>query len=189
MRGLRFVCSWSLGSTVLLASFAALALARPAIAGGQRIAFDLGPVEGLGDGPSYFELGAGAFDFNQDGSADNPSTEGRVEFRWGRKLFIIGPAIGLMVNADGGVFGYGGFYADFRYHRFVVTPLLALGGYRQGGSKDLGGIFQFRIGLGFSYQVNETVRLGVRLAHISSASIHDNNPGEEELLLTYAVGF
>jgi len=32
--------------------------------------------------------------------------EGRIEFRYGEKLFYIGPAAGVLVNGKGGVYGY-----------------------------------------------------------------------------------
>jgi hypothetical protein len=95
--------------------------------------------------------------------------------------------MGVMANTDGGVFGYGGIYADIKYRNLVATPFFTVGGYHQGGSKDLGGTFQFRSGMTFAYQFNRGSRLGVRFAHISNASIYDNNPGENEVLLTYAI--
>jgi len=148
----------------------------------------LGPASILGDEPNYLEIGVGVFDALEEGRG---SASGAFlgELRYGRKLFYIGPAIGLMANNDGGVFGYGGFYADARLGHFVVTPLLGLGGYKRGGSKDLGGIFQFRVSLGIAYEMESGMRLGFRAAHISNASIHDHNPGEEEFLLTFALPF
>jgi hypothetical protein len=68
-----------------------------------------------------------------------------------------------------------------------VTPLLAIGGYGEGSSKDLGGVFQFRQSLDLAYRFANGHRLGIRVAHISNGSIHDSNPGEEELLLTYSL--
>ena len=40
--------------------------------------------------------------------------------------------------------------------------------------------------LDLAYRFDNGHRLGVRAAHISNASIHERNPGEEELLLTYS---
>jgi hypothetical protein len=69
----------------------------------------------------------------------------------------------------------------------AFTPVVAVGGYHQGGSKDLGGVFQFRVGLGLSYQFEDESRIGIRLDHISNAHTHQENPGEEEVLLTYSI--
>jgi hypothetical protein len=66
---------------------------------------------------------------------------------------------------------------------------LGPGGYVQGHSKDLGGIFQFRTELWVAYQFDGGARLGARIAHLSNAGIHHSNPGEEELLVTYAPPF
>jgi len=80
----------------------------------------------LGDEPSYLDLAAGVFDIPIHRGAVTTG-EGRVEFRYGGKLFYIGPAVGLLVNGKGGVYGYGGFYADIAFDRLVVTPLAAVG--------------------------------------------------------------
>ncbi|ABA57508.1 hypothetical protein Noc_1000 [Nitrosococcus oceani ATCC 19707] len=148
----------------------------------QSAAFSLGDIEFLADEPSYLDFGAGAFNFS-----DDPTAAGYIEYRYGKKLSFIGPVMGIMANTDGGVFGYGGFYADLKYRRLIVTPLATVGGYHQGGSKDLGGIFQFRTAITFAYQFDGDSRLGVRLSHISNAGLHDDNPGENEILLTYSL--
>lgn len=150
--------------------------------------FTLGPLTVMGDGAGYAVLGAGVFDAIEEGRGD-PGAELSGEVRFGRKLFVIGPVIGIEANTDGGVYGYGGFYLDARIDRFVITPVLALGGYKRGGSKDLGGVFEFRVALDLSYEFPEGDRLGLRVAHISNAGIHDHNPGEEEFLVTYAIPF
>ena len=148
----------------------------------------LGPVQVLGDGPSYLDFAAGAFNVqeNRDSSA---TVEGRLEFRYGRKLWIFGPAIGVLGNLQGGVYAYGGIYSDLRWGRIVITPLAGAGAYHRGGSEDLGGVFQFRLSLGIAYEFSDFSRLGLQIAHISNANIHDKNPSENELLLTYAIPF
>jgi hypothetical protein len=180
-----------LRSAGLIGALIAFWPSAQAAAENQREVFQrLGPIEILGDAPSYAEVGLGAFDLftDRDGSAER-SGVAQIQLRWGRKLYLIGPVIGLMGNTDGGVFGYGGIYADLAYGNFVVTPVLAAGGYSKGGSKDLGGVFQFRLELGVAYEFDDGTRIGVRLGHISNAGIHDDNPGEEELFITFAIPF
>ena len=87
------------------------------------------------------------------------------------------------------MFGYGGLYADIAYRNVTVTPLAGLGGYRQKDSSELGGVFQFRLSLEVSHVFANRHRFGLNLAHISNASIHDRNPGGEELYMTYAIPF
>lgn len=177
--------------TVLLLFTQASAQDEQASAQDERGVFTtIGPVEVLGDGPTYLEVGLGVFDAFDNESADS-DTSGAAQFelRWGQRLFFIGPALGLVANADGGVFGYGGIYADLALERFIITPVLSLGGYSEGEGIDLGGTFQFRSALGISYEFDDGSRIGVRAAHISNAGIHEENPGEEEFFVTYALPF
>jgi lipid A 3-O-deacylase len=149
---------------------------------------DLGPIHVAGDEASYLDLGAGAFDIQ--GHHEFPtSAEGRVEFRYGKKLFCIGPAIGVLANTQGGIFGYGGIYADFKFGQVVVTPLIAVGGYHRGGGEDLGATFLGRFSVAVSYELSNQSRIGLQFAHVSNAGTgrRNANPGENELLLTYAV--
>ncbi len=126
------------------------------------------PLQVIADEPSYIDLAAGAFDIQ--GHRELPTApEGRGEFRFGRKLFYVGPAAGVLANTQGGVFGYAGFYTDFAWDRFVLTPLGAIGAYHRGGSEDLGGVFQFRIAANLAYEFDNAGRLGVTFAHISNA--------------------
>jgi lipid A 3-O-deacylase len=142
----------------------------------------LGPIVVHGNEADNFLLGAGVFDLRHHASA-----AGTIEYRFGRKVFVIGPTLGLMANTDGGLFGYVGVYGDLSYKHLYVTPQLAMGGYHQGGSQDLGGVFQFRESLDLAWRFDNGHRLGIRAAHISNASIYDINPGEEELFLTYSL--
>ena len=93
----------------------------------------------------------------------------------------------MLANTDGGVFGYGGVYIDLTWGDIVITPLVGLGGYAEGDSKDLGGVFQFLASGTVAYVFPNGSRLGVRLGHLSNAGIHDDNPGEEDLMLTYSL--
>ena len=165
---------------------AALAWHAAAASAGERPVtpfFELGPLVVHGDEADALMLGLGAFDpFDNESSA-----AATLEYRLGRKLFVIGPAIGGMANVEGGLFGYIGLYADLSIGRIYFTPQLGLGAYRQGGSRDLGGAFQFRETIEFSYRFANGHRLGVRVAHISNADLHERNPGEEEYYLTYAL--
>ena len=93
-----------------------------------------------------------------------------------------------MTNTDRGVFGYGGIYADIRLgDRMVVYPSAGLGGYSEGDSRNLGGVFQFHLGVTAAYRFEDDSSLGITVTHISNASIHDETPGVESILLTYTV--
>jgi hypothetical protein len=137
-------------------------------------------------------LGAGIFDaFNEkdhSGEGDR-SPAGNVDLRLGRKLLGVGLALGLTANANGGVLGYTGVYADLAVGGLVVTPLLGAGAYGEGNSKDLGGRFAVRIELGVARELADGARLGVRWGHVSNAYLYEDNPSEEEYLITYAWPF
>ncbi len=161
----------------------------PVSAQGRDVAFQLGPSEVLGDEPSYAEIGLGVFDPFAFQGERGTSAAAELQLRWGRKAWLIGPAIGLMGNTHGGVLGYGGIYADVAYGRVVFTPQFGMGGYSEGHSKDLGGVMQFRTELGVAYQFPDGTRLGGRIVHVSDAGLHHSNPGEDELYLTYTLPF
>ncbi|MEB8520340.1 acyloxyacyl hydrolase, partial [Acidithiobacillus ferriphilus] len=64
---------------------------------------------------------------------------------------------------------------------------LGMGGYNQGRGKYLDGTFQFRLELSLAYQFANQSRLGIKIAHISNAYIANEDPGEDDVLLTYAL--
>jgi lipid A 3-O-deacylase len=184
------ICAWwvsRLVTRILAMALPLGVLATPAGAaepGGLR----LGPLEIAGEGPDLLDLGVGAFNIQgHRGSA--PAAEGSIEYRFGRKLFHVGPVLGLLANTQGGAYAYAGIYGDLRLGRVVLTPLGAFGAYHRGGSEDLGGAFQFRLGITAAYELGNRSRIGLQFAHISNADIHDRNPGDNEILLTYAIPF
>ena len=165
----------------------ALASATAQSARAQSAPVFLGPFLLAGDRGSYLDLGAGAFNAAGYGSSGALGAA-RIEYRYGRKLFHLGPALGLLVNTKGGVLGYAGAYADLQYEQFTVTPLLAVAGYARGGGEELGGPFQFRASLELSYTIlPQFTRVGIEVAHVGNAGIYDRNPGDNEILLSYDV--
>ena len=138
------------------------------------------------DEPAFLAASAGGFDINDD----DTSGEFRLEYRSDYRMWHVGPMIGLMANTDGGVYGYGGLFIDIFFgDRWVVMPNAAVGGYRQGSSKDLGGILEFRTGVEIAYRFADKSRLGLAFQHISNAGLAHKNPGTESLVLTYAIPF
>lgn len=148
--------------------------------------FTLGGISFLGDGPDTAAIGAGAFNLIPNDDRADTAGEFRLEYRHGGKWHALGPTVGIMANSEGGVFGYAGLYTDMRIaDRWIVTPAAGIGGYARGDGKDLGGVFQFHVGLDVAYWFESGDRLGLKIAHISNAGLHDENPGVESLLLTY----
>lgn len=150
-----------------------------------------GPFELLPSGDGMVVVGAGEFNaFRQrDPGEVGASSVVNLEYRFGKKFYYLGFAVGGLANTDGGRFVYLGNYADIRYKRIILTPLLSVGAYKRGSGPDLGGTLQFRSSVTVSYEFDNRSRFGVRLAHISNAGIHDENPGLNEVLITFAFPF
>lgn len=147
----------------------------------------LGAVKVLGDTGDALELGGGVFNF--DNGEAGSSAAVKLEYRFGRKLGFVGPALGVVANGDSGLLGYGGLYGDIALGRLVLTPLFGVGAYHDGAGKDLGGTLEFRSSLGLYYLLPNQGRVGVSAAHVSNADLHDKNPGENDFFVSYVFSF
>jgi hypothetical protein len=149
----------------------------------------------LAKDPGQLMIGAGVFGLDSD---HDHLFEAQANYRFGWGFFGgdgafrgFKPIIGGMVNADGGFMGYAGLAAPFQFGngRWEIQPWAAVGGYHRGDGIDLGGTFQFHLGLGASYAVSSNGRIGVAWTHISNANIHDENPGVNSILVTWTWMF
>lgn len=135
-------------------------------------------------------LSAGLFDIGQTEKA----TEVGVEYRFVARRFWrfdLKPTLGVSGNEDGAFWAYGGFRVDFALGsggNWLLTPNFAVSLYEQGDSKDLGHTLEFRSGLELARRLRNGHRLGLALYHLSNASISEDNPGEESLILSYSLG-
>lgn len=147
----------------------------------------LGPAQLLGDSAGHLDLGAGVYDLIGDGHRDETGTAD-AEYRFGQKFYYVGPALGVIGDTRGGGMAYAAIYGDIALGPVVLTPLGGVGAWWRGGHHDenLGGTFEFRLSLEAAYRFTNGGRLGLRFGHISSADIHPVNPGENDLMLTYA---
>ncbi len=177
--------------TVFFLATMLIAGAYKAAEADQSQPLSLGPFEVLPSGKGMLMVGAGGFNalWTRHTVGNGSSALLNVEYRFGKKLFYLGLATGGLVNSDSGSFVYVGNYLDIRYKKFIATPLLAVGAYNQGAGPDLGGTLQFRSSLTLAYELEDKSRIGVGIAHISNASIHDENPGENEILVSYSFHF
>jgi hypothetical protein len=138
-----------------------------------------------GDGPSALAVGAGAFDM-----IDGRKTAGlfRGEYRFGQQFFYLHPMLGAEVTTDGGAYAYGGLGIDIDFGpHWVLTPNAAVGAFDHGNGTHLGSTVEFRTGAEFDYRFDDQTRLGLTFHHISNAGITKQNPGEEEMTVTYAL--
>jgi lipid A 3-O-deacylase len=145
----------------------------------------LGPLVLHGDQKDGLSVGLGAYDFADSGTA----AAATAEYRLGRKLWFIGPSVGVMVNSAGAVLGYLTAYFDLSWGRVHLTPQAGIAAYHEGSSRELGSVFQFRVSGDLTWRFEGEQRLGLRLAHVSNANTANPNPGEEELYVVYTIPF
>jgi lipid A 3-O-deacylase len=147
----------------------------------------------MGADEALFTIGAGLWDTNFN--YDDQALEVRFEYRHGAGLFEsdsfrgLKPTIGVMGNTLGGKFAYAGFSIPFALdadEKWELTPSGAVGAYSRGNGLELGGTFEFHLGLMLSYAVTDRSRLGVYITHISNAHLNGYNPGENSALLTWS---
>ncbi|MSO75293.1 MAG: acyloxyacyl hydrolase [Alphaproteobacteria bacterium] len=136
------------------------------------------------DDPSFLAFSAGAYDVSKDRTAG----EFRVEYR-GRKLFgPVKPLLGVMTTSDSALYGYFGLGVDIFFGpRIVLLPSASAGLYDDGHGKPLGHVVEFRTGAELAYRFDDRSRIGIAIHHISNASLGNKNPGEESVVITYAV--
>jgi lipid A 3-O-deacylase len=140
----------------------------------------------MADDPDFLVLSGGMHDINDNRTA----AEARIEYRSDIDLSVFRPFTGFMITNDSAMYGYGGVFMDLFFgRRFVVQPSFAAGAYSRGGGKNLGHWIEFRSQIEFAYRFDDRSRLGLSVSHISNASISDNNPGTESVVLTWAVPF
>ena len=137
---------------------------------------------------NYFSFSLGQFDINDS----KDSAEYRIEFLSG-DISRLSPSnlslksfYGIMVNGDDGLYVYSGLREDINLgDNIFFTPSFAIGYYDQENSKDLGYDLEFRSQLELSYQFQSMNRIGLSLNHISNASLGEQNPGVESMVISF----
>jgi len=137
-----------------------------------------------------FALSAGAFNVLNRVETAEGGFEVRfrplLEGTWFRP-WVLGTAVGAMVNTDGGLYGYAGFRLEVPVgDRWLLVPQTAAGVYDRGDGKELGGSVQFRSGLELAYRLNQAHSLGAVFYHLSNAGLERPNPGSESLALVWS---
>lgn len=134
--------------------------------------------------PALLSFAAGAFDIGKSETA----FEGRMEYRPDIEFWRLKPFAGAMATSDGGAYGYAGILFELYFARNIVTTLsFAPGAYHKGNGKRLGHGLEFRSQIELAYRFEDRSRIGLAFSHMSNSGLGRNNPGTENLLLTYAV--
>ena len=136
----------------------------------------------------YLSFSIGQFDINDS----KDSTEYRIEYLSGDISLMspsslsLKPFYGIMANGDDGMYVYSGLRKDINIkHNIIFTPSFAIGYYDQENSKDLGYDLEFRSQLELSYQFESMNRIALSLNHISNASLGEENPGVESMVISF----
>lgn len=137
------------------------------------------------DEPAFITFAAGAFDFNRQ---KDDGAEFRLEYRSAYKLWELKPFATAAVASNGMTFIGAGVLMDIFFgRRFVVTPSFAPTWWRGKTDKlDMGHAIEFRSQLEVAYRFDDRSRLGLSISHYSNASLGDDNPGTESILLNYS---
>ena len=137
--------------------------------------------------PEFLSVALGEFDFNRQ---KDPGLEIRLEYRSDKKLLNIFKPFGAgAYSLSGHGFLGGGLLLDLYFgRRYVVTPSLAPHIYFGGDSDlDLDFPLQFRSQLEVAYRLDNRERIGLALSHYSNASLGNDNPGTESIMLYYSL--
>ena len=152
-----------------------LALASPIVTSAAR----------ADDEPAFLAFGVGGFDVNK---RKDPAALAGIEYRSDWKFWHLKPIVGVMGTSDASGYIYAGIMLDIFWGRRIVTSFsFAPGAYLKGSGLDLGHVLEFRSQAEISYRFDNRSRLGLAINHLSNASIGDDNPGSEQLVLTYAM--
>ncbi|MDA9980538.1 acyloxyacyl hydrolase [Pelagibacterales bacterium] len=141
---------------------------------------------------NYLSTSIGQFDINDT----KDSAEYRIEYLNGSisKLspgnLSLKPFYGAMINGDDGKYFYSGLRKDIVLSdKTYLTPSFAIGYYDQGKSKDLGYDLEFRSQLEISYKLESMNRIAISINHISNASLGEQNPGVESMVISFIRAF
>ncbi len=145
--------------------------------------------------PGVLTLGVGLYDLV---SHRPHAVEGRAVYRFGwgfaqsdddAAFRGFHPFVGGMIAGNDAMYGYAGLAAPFRWGKFELEPSAGMGAYHRGNGYELGGTFEFHLGLQFSYSITDNMRAGLMLTHISNANTHRVNPGLNSALAAISFAF
>ena len=140
--------------------------------------------------PARLNLELGAYNVVRAFSKDsNSASSFALEYQDVPRLpYDIQLVAGILSNTDQDWFWYAGAVKDFDVATSTVLSLGFAPGYYVYGNKsvNLHNGLEFKSQIGLSYELQDKKRIGVSFAHISNASIGEDNPGVEVLSLTYS---
>ena len=104
------------------------------------------------------------------------------------RAYRLRPSLGIEAARDGETLVYVALERDFAAGpRWILTPGLGVGSFRDGAMVELGSSLQFRSALALSYRLQNQWRIGLAFSHLSNGGVAERNPGTEELSLTVSM--
>lgn len=111
-----------------------------------------------------------------------------MEYRHDAVYGGLRPVAGAYIDSDSALYGYGGAVWELPLgERFYLSPGLAVGLYSDGDDHDLGGAIEFRSSVELAYQLDDRMRVGVGIQHLSNAGLYDHNPGTEAVVFNLQI--
>jgi lipid A 3-O-deacylase len=144
---------------------------------------------GAEEGPSRHigsvSVGVGTFNLGHSHASGGVGVEYRLDSKpWRPRAasrFSLIPTFGITGTSRSAFFLYAGLRTDIEARKWRVTPGFAVGAYNRSDDINLGGPVEFRSSLDISRALNDRVRLGVTLYHVSNARLYERNPGVNAL--------
>ncbi len=135
----------------------------------------------------YLSFNAGEFNALRSGQEHN--FQYGAEYRFSEVMYGLRPIVGGFGTDSGAAYGYAGVNWDVALipNQLYIVPNFAVGAFKEGSGKKLGGALEFRSGIELDYQLPNQMQLGVALNHISNAGIYKNNSGEETVMGIYSI--
>lgn len=93
----------------------------------------------------------------------------------------------LQSEYGSGFIGLGVGWECYLTKKFLVIPSFTPGIYWKGNGKKLGYPLEFRSALELAYEMENQMRIGVEIFHVSNAHLSHRNPGFNALLLKMSI--
>ena len=143
------------------------------------------------DKTSGLNVYSGMFDFSDDGQRASLIGIEHQNHNLYRDTLIgkISPVTGYFITENSASYIYTGIETNYKLGRLNITPSFTPGLYAKGDGKDLGSVIEFKSDVQLSYDVGESMNLGMSYNHVSNASLGDKNPGANSYMFNFLKKF
>ena len=145
----------------------------------------------LDDKTSGLNVYSGMFDFSDDGQRASLIGIEHQNHNLYRDTLIgkISPVTGFFITENNASYIYTGIETNYKLGRLNITPSFTPGLYAKGDGKDLGSVIEFKSDVQLSYDIGESMNLGMSYNHVSNASLGDKNPGANSYMFNFLTKF